>query len=163
MARRVFFSFHYERDIWRVGQIRNSGIVLAPGDTTAGFIDSASWESLKRNGDDAVRRWIDTQLEATSVTAVLIGAETANREWVNYEIIQSTKRGNGLLGIYIHNVKDSSQMTDRQGHNPFDFINWDGGKGAPLSQTYPTYDWVLNHGRQNLASWVEAAAKAAGR
>ena len=23
MARRVFFSFHYQRDIWRVNQIRN--------------------------------------------------------------------------------------------------------------------------------------------
>ena len=31
MARRVFFSFHYDNDILRVGQIRNSGVVLAAG------------------------------------------------------------------------------------------------------------------------------------
>lgn len=26
MARRVFFSFHYERDIWRANQVRNRWI-----------------------------------------------------------------------------------------------------------------------------------------
>ncbi|MDL1957599.1 MAG: TIR domain-containing protein [Candidatus Desulfofervidus auxilii] len=28
MARRVFFSFHYERDVWRANVVRNT-IVLA--------------------------------------------------------------------------------------------------------------------------------------
>lgn len=27
MKRQVFFSFHFDKDIWRVGQIRNMGIV----------------------------------------------------------------------------------------------------------------------------------------
>jgi hypothetical protein len=162
MARRVFFSFHYDRDAWRAGQIRNSGVVSA-GDTPVGFIDSATWQSIKQQGDAAVRRWIDSQLEGTSVTVVLIGAETANREWVNYEIIESVKRRNGLLGVYIHNVKDSSGLTDRPGANPFSYLFWDGGQGAPLSQTYPVYDWVMNMGRQNMPSWIEAAAKAAER
>jgi len=162
MARRVFFSFHYDRDILRVGQIRNSGIVLAPGDTSSGFVDSASWESIRRQGDDAIRRWIDNQLQNTSVTVVLIGAETANREWINYEIIESAKRKNGMLGIYIHHVKDLNGRTDAQGANPFAYLYWD-NKGASLAATYPTYDWVLNAGRQNLPQWIEAAAKVAGR
>lgn len=163
MARRVFFSFHFDRDILRVGQIRNSGIVLAPGDTSSGFTDSASWESVKKQGDAAVKKWIDNELNGTSVTVVLIGAETANRDWINYEIIESVKRKNGLLGVYIHNVKDLKLMTDAQGANPFDYIKWKNGQGAALSGTYPTYDWVLNSGRQNLPAWIEAAAKAAGR
>ena len=163
MARRVFFSFHFDRDILRVGQIRNSGIVLAPGDTSSGFTDSASWESVKKQGDAAVKRWIDNELNGTSVTVVLIGSETANRDWINYEIIESVKRKNGLLGVYIHNVKDLNLRTDVQGANPFDYIKWNNGQGAPLSGTYPTYDWVLNSGRQNLSTWVEQAAKAAGR
>jgi hypothetical protein len=163
MARRVFFSFHFDRDILRVGQIRNSGIVLAPGDTSAGFIDSASWESVKRQGHAAIERWIDNELNGTSVTVVLIGSETANRPWINYEIIESVKRGNGLLGVYIHNVRDLNGVTDAQGPNPFDYLNWDNGRGARLSATYFTYDWVLNSGRQNLSTWIETAAKAAGR
>ena len=65
MARRVFFSFHYDGDILRVGQIRNSGIVLGVGNTSAGFIDSASWESVKKQGDPAIKRWIDNELNGT--------------------------------------------------------------------------------------------------
>lgn len=163
MARRVFFSFHYDNDILRVGQIRNSGIVLAAGDTAAGFIDSASWESVKRQGDAAVKKWIDSQLNGTSVTVVLIGAQTANRPWINYEIVESVNRGNGLFGVRIHNVKDLKGNTDNAGENPFDYIRWDNGQGAAISNTYATYDWVSNDGRNNLAGWIEAAAKAAGR
>jgi hypothetical protein len=160
--RKVFFSFHYERDILRVGQIRNSGVVLTPGTTSAGFIDSASWESIKKQGVDAVKKWINNQLDGTSVTVVLIGAETANRPWVNYEIQESIKRGNGLLGIYIHNVLDLNRRTDYKGKNPFDYITWT-KTGRPISETYPTYDWVNDSGRQNLSAWIEAAAKTAGK
>lgn len=130
MARRVFFSFHFDNDILRVGQIRNSGVVFGPGDTQSGFIDSASWEDVKRQGDAAIRRWIDNELNGTSVTVVLIGSETANRPWINYEIIESAKRGNGLLGIYIHNVKDLNGRTDVQGANPFAYLHWQNGTGA---------------------------------
>ena len=163
MARRVFFSFHYENDILRVGQIRNSGIVLAPGDSAAGFTDAASWESVRREGDTGIKKWIDDELNGTSVTVVLIGSQTANRPWVNYEIIESTKRGNGLLGVYIHNVRDLNGRVDTRGQNPFDYISWDNGKGAKLSTTYLTYDWVSDDGRANLKAWIEAAAKKAGR
>jgi hypothetical protein len=163
MARRVFFSFHYENDVLRVGQVRNSGIVLSPGDTAAGFTDGASWESVKRQGEGAIKKWIDSELNGTSVTVVLIGSQTAGRQWVNYEIIESVNRGNGLLGVYIHNVRDLNSRTDVKGANPFDSVRWDNGNGAPLSATYPTYDWIADNGRANLPSWIEAAAKKAGR
>ncbi|MFH0831725.1 MAG: TIR domain-containing protein [archaeon] len=158
MTRRVFFSFHYERDIWRAGQVRNSW-VTKPDRETAGFIDAASWEEVKRKGDEAIKRWIANQLDGTSVTIVLIGAETANRDWVLYEIKESHKRGNGLLGIRIHNIKDQNQRMDNLGGNPFDklYIEENGFKKY-LSQIYPTYDWVRNDGYNNLGRWVEEVA-----
>ncbi len=159
MARRVFFSFHYERDILRVGQIRNSGITK-PDLESAGFIDSVSWESLKRQGEDAIRRWINSQLEGTSVTVVLIGTQTSERDWIKYEIEQSHKRGNGMLGIYIHNVKDLNGYTDTKGNNPFDNFTLN---GKSLSQFYRSYDWVLENGYNNFSAWVDSAARAAGR
>jgi hypothetical protein len=67
------------------------------------------------------------------------------------------------LGIYIHNVKDLNGRTDTKGANPFDYLSWNNGQGAPLSQTYPTYDWMADNGRANLSSWIEAAAQQAGR
>ncbi len=35
--RKVFFSFHYQRDIWRVNQIRNAGVIDASA--AAGWAD----------------------------------------------------------------------------------------------------------------------------
>ena len=88
MVRRVFFSFHYERDAWRASQVRNSW-VTKPDREAAGFWDAAEWEKVKKQGDAAIKRWIDKGLEGTSVTVVLIGTETCSRKWVRYEIQKS--------------------------------------------------------------------------
>lgn len=161
MARRVFFSFHHERDNWRIGQVRNSW-VTKPDRKAAGFWDAAAWEKIKKRRDLAIERWIDRQFKDTSVTVVLIGAETAIRKWVQYEIKKSVEIGNGLLGVYIHNLKDKDGYTDRKGYNPFDYIKRDWG-GEYLSEIYPTYDWVYDKGYENIGDWVEEAAKKAGR
>jgi len=159
MLRKVFFSFHYGRDVWRAGPVRNSWLTK-PDRESAGFIDAASWEEVKRRGDEAIKRWIANQLNGTSVTIVLIGAETANREWVIHEIQESYRRGNGLLGIRIHNIRDQNQRTDAPGINPFDELTLN---GKPLSQIYPTYDWVNHDGYNNIGKWVEDAAQRAGK
>jgi len=117
MARKVFFSFHYDRDIRRVVQVRNSWVVRA-GQETQPFVDKAEWESIKRSGKDSIERWIDRQLDGTSVTVVLIGAETYEREWVRHEIKRSYELGKGMLGVYIHNIKDPQLGIDKMGRNP---------------------------------------------
>lgn len=159
MARRAFFSFHHDRDAWRAGQVRNSWVTKDR--ETAGFWDAAAWEEVKKKGTAAVQKWIDEQLVGTSVTVVLIGAQTSQREHVKYEISESHKRSNGMLGIYIHGVKDSSGNTDVMGANPFSLFTFKDSNGNIV--TYPTYDWVGGDGRNNLGSWIEAAAKKAGR
>lgn len=164
MARKTFFSFHYDRDVWRVNQIRNCW-VTKPSITEAGFIDAAAFEQLKRRGDDAIKRWIDEQLLNTTVTCVLIGRETSTRPWVKYEIRQSIARGNGFIGIYLNNVKDSAGNTDSIGHNPLDDFTYHGndGKEYRWSSYYPTYDWANDKGYDNIGTWIEAAAKKAGK
>jgi hypothetical protein len=146
MARRVFFSFHYyERDIWRVNVVRNSGAI--EGIAAAGFHDASLWEETKLRGDDAVRRLIDTGLESTSVTVVLIGAQTTQRRYVSYEIERSISQGNGLLGIFIHNIKDKSGRREAPGEVP----------EALRKAGAPVYTWEYG----KLGQWVEAAYKAA--
>lgn len=163
MARRVFFSFHYERDVWRAGQIRNSW-VTKPDRDSAGFWDAASWEEVKKKGEEAIQRWINKQLEGTSVTVVLIGYETSTREYVGYEIKQSHNLGKGMIGIYIHNKKDQNGRTDSKGGNPFDnFCIEEAGQRKYLSQIYPTYDWVNDDGYENIGDWIEKAAKQVNR
>jgi hypothetical protein len=162
MARRVFFSFHYERDVWRAGQVRNSWVTKDR--ESAGFWDAAAWEEVKKKGEAAIEKWIDDQLTGTSVTVVLIGAETSTRPYVGYEIKQSHIKGNGMLGIYVHNMKDINSKTDIKGNNPF--ANWhieQSGRKILLSEIYPIYDWVSGDGRSNMGDWIEAAAKKVGR
>lgn len=146
MARRTFFSFHYERDVWRSSIVRNSSKVKPS--ITPEWIEASIWESAKTSGDAAVRKLINDALSGTSVTAVLIGAQTASRRWVKYEIDESIARGNGLFGIYIHNIKDRDGRTDTKGT-------------SPLPAGYPTYDWVNNDGYTNLGTWVDDAYDAA--
>lgn len=156
MSRKTFFSFHYKRDAWRAAQVRNSDL-LADEDEY-GFIDSVDWEKIEKEGDAAIERWIDGQLKNTSVTVVLIGAQTSERDWVDYEIRNSWERGNALVGVRIHNVKDQHGKTDNAGPNPFDQIYLKGNK--PLSSVCKTYDWVSDDGRNNLGQWIEDAFQA---
>lgn len=165
MARRVFFSFHYEKDIFRVSQVRNSGLIKG-GYKQSGFIDHAEWEQLERQGEAAVKRWINSQLDGATVTVVLIGPETANRPWVNYEIKRSHELGLGLLGIYIHQLKcPRNGMSWFKGDNPFSKVVVEDHWLIPktLADTVRVYDWVDNDGYNNMGRWIEEAAQRAGR
>lgn len=147
MARRAFFSFKYE-DVSRAMVVRNSWVTKG-GQQAAGFVDAADFEKIKRQGDTAIKRWIDDQLNGTSVTVVLVGQDTCNSRWVKYEIQKSIEIGNGLLGIDISKIKDlKGNTTDRCGEMP---------KG------YPFYLWFKEDGYNYLSKWVEKAAQAAGR
>jgi hypothetical protein len=163
MARRVFFSFHYERDNWRANQIRNSWVTR--GIEEAGFWDASLWEKAKKEGDLAIKRMINKGLENTSVTVVLIGEETAKRKWVRYEIIKSFERGNGMLGIDLFFLSDQKgNLNCGSNQNPFVFsVPTQDGKRIRLSNLYPIYTWVLEDGYDNIGDWIEKAARKAGR
>ncbi|MEH0092559.1 TIR domain-containing protein [Vibrio metschnikovii] len=146
MARKVFFSFKYQ-DVSRSMVVRNSWVIQ--GKEAAGFIDKAEFEEVKKKGDAAIRSWIDKQLEGTSVTVVLVGEETCSSRWVKYEIEQSIKRGNGLLGIDISKIKNlQGETSERCGQIP---------KG------YQFYLWNKDEGYKNMGDWIETAAKEAGK
>lgn len=170
MARSVFFSFHYQRDIWRVNVVRNHFLTVG-GYNSAGYWDHSLWEEVKKDGERAIKRLIDQGLQNTSVTVVLIGAKTAQRRWVKYEIEKSHERGNGMLGIYIHNIGNREKQKDYRGANPFDNFTIIEKKSEfvfisdikPMSAIYHTYDWVADNGYNNFSTWVENAAKAAGK
>lgn len=154
--RKVFFSFHYARDSWSVGQVRNCW-VANPAHLTQPFLDKAEWESIKRSGDTSIRNWIDRQLNGTSVTVVLIGPHTLGRRWVQYEIDQSLKQTKGLIGITLENIKQKNQSYDTWSR----YTTY-----GPFSGPYASsrvYSWIAEDGRKNISSWIELAAKAVGR
>ncbi|PZO73556.1 MAG: TIR-like domain-containing protein [Mesorhizobium amorphae] len=158
MVRRVFFSFHYERDVRRIQQVRNSWVIREHG-AAPPFYDKAEFEDAKRRAG-GIEKWIEDQLAGCSVTAVLFGRETYEREWVKFEIKRSYERKMGILAIDIHNVRDPIHGADQPGRNPLDL--WEVG-GRTFKSMYQTYDWVRDDGYNNIGTWVERAARAAGR
>ena len=158
MARQSFFSFRYKKDNWRASIVRNSWVTQ--NRKASGFFDSADWEEVKKKSDSAIEKWIDSQLTGTSVTVVLIGSDTAGKKWIDYEITSSHNKGNGILGIHVHNVKDSNSKTSTKGSNPFS--NWEFTRAGKTIK-YPVYDWVNDDGYKNLGDWIEKAAKDAGK
>ncbi len=148
MARQVFFSFHYQRDIVRVNQIRNLPEIVDKA--AAGFTDASLWEEAKKKGDDDVKKLIDEGLKGTSVTVVCIGYRTAGRKFINYEIQKSIDRGNGILGVKINHLKNFAGETDPEGDIP----------NLLTKNGYPTYKY---DDHTKLKNWIEAAAKKAGK
>jgi len=129
MARAVFFSFHYQRDIHRVQVVKQHHMTKGTY-TAAGFFDGSLEEKSKREGDGAVKALIDRGLNGASVTCVLMGAETYQRRWVDYEVLKSVELGMGVFGIRIHNIPDmtksssTSQGKDSPGSNVFEFLGY---------------------------------------
>lgn len=162
MARNVFFSFHYARDVRRIVQVRNSWVIRAKGEAQP-FFDAADFEKAKDRAG-GIENWIEEQLKGTSVTVVLYGAETYERDWVRHEIKRSHELKKGILAIDIHKVKDPQLGADVQGRNPLEYWQIEqNGRKVPFSSLYKTYDWVDHDGYNNMPAWIEAAAKAAGR
>lgn len=146
--RSTFFSFHYQRDIWRVNVVRNQGAVDATA--AAGWKDASLWEATKLKGNSAIKSTIDRALVGTDVTVVLIGKQTAKREWVNYEIRKSIERGNGLIGVHVHNIRNQDGAQDWfRGPTP----------KALLDEEAP----VVTYKRDSFAAQVERAAVRAGK
>ncbi len=156
MARRVFFSFHYKRDSWRAGKVRNIGTV--EGNKSASDND---WEEVTKGGDAA--RWIDGQMKNRSCAIVLIGYGTAGRQWIEYEIKKAWKDGKGVLGIHIHNVTDVLGSQSAKGANPFKSITVDGDSLGSLVKVYdPPYKTgsrVYKYIADNIDTWIEKAIK----
>ena len=136
MARCVYFAFDY-RDVFKVNQIRKAGQFVPVA--VAGFTDASQWEKLKQRDDAVIRKAIDDSLKGTTVTVACVGARTAARRWVRYELRASRARGNGLLGVY---------LPGESGHP----------KPAELGDA-PLYSW----NSERFAAWVDAAAIRAGR
>jgi len=120
MAKRVFFSFHYQDVVdFRANVVRRHNEFSRD---EAGYYDASMWEEAKKEGDIALKRLINRKLKYTSNTCVLIGSETYARRWVRYEIIKSIMKGNHLFAVHINGIRDKYRRTKPLGPNPLDYL-----------------------------------------
>lgn len=160
MARMCFYSFHYVPGCQRAAQVRQMGVI--DGNRPASDND---WEAVTKGGETAIKKWIGEQLDGKSCVVVLVGAKTANRKWINYEIVRGWDAGKGVVGIRIHGLQNLDGETASFGENPFNYIGY-GDSGKKLSSVVKCYNpegttskekyaWISKH----LANAVEEAIK----
>lgn len=158
MARRVFYSFHYDADCSRVSQVRNIGMIEENRPAT-----DNDWEQIKKGGDAAIEKWIKDQMSGRSCCVVLLGQGTAGRKWINYEIAESWNSKKGVVGVYIHNLKSLQGVHSLKGGNPLDSVTLS-KNGAKLSSIAKAYDPPYSDSKavyrfiaDNLAGWIDEA------
>ena len=122
MAKKVFFSFHYQDVIdFRANVVRNHG-KFKLNSQEAGYFDRSMWEEAKKESSLALKRLINKGLKNTSNTCILIGDETFKRPWVRYEIFKSFLNENHLFAVHINGIKCKQEQTKNLGKNPFDYV-----------------------------------------
>ncbi len=156
MAKKVFFSFHYAPDSWRVSQVRNIGAIEGNQ-----VVSDNEWEEITEEGDQAIENWINNQMAGKSCAVVMIGGGTAGRKWINYEIKKAWNSGKGVVGIHIHNLKNSLGEQSLKGQNPF--LGFTVGN-EPMSGIVKVYDPpyststnVYDHIKENIEDWIDEA------
>ena len=161
VKRQVFYSFHYDKDVRRAAEIKNIGVI--EGNKP---VSPNEWEEVKKKGDAAIERWIDSNMQNRTCLIVLIGEETANRKWIKYEISHAWDRGMGVLGIYIHNIKDP--LLCKQGYsgisskgcNPFECFTFDSGKFSDIVHCYnPDSSNAYQDIKEHISEWIEEAIR----
>ena len=160
----VFFSFEYNKDAWRASNVRNMGKV----DNTSTLSDN-DWEEVKEKTDARIREWIDKQMAMRSCLVVLVGATTSGRKWINYEIKKAYELNKGIVGIYIHGLKDKDGNQTSKGNNPFYNI-FIGNNNERLSKYVRCYEppyssskYVYQDIENNIEELIEEAIHNAGK
>jgi len=156
---KVFFSFYFDEDCWRTQQVRNIGAIEKDEP-----VSKNDWETLKKGGDAAIEKWIETQMKKSDCLVVLVGANTDSRPWIQHEIKRAFALDKGILGIRIHRLHDNQGLPSTAGKNPFSkfkvgdknldtLVDLKSPDGAKSTDVYTTI-------AENIESWVKAAIKA---
>ncbi|MGX2968075.1 TIR domain-containing protein [Ursidibacter sp. B-7004-1] len=156
MTRKVFYSFHFDNDAWRAGQVRNIGVVDGSEP-----VKGNRWEDVKAKNDKDIKNWIDENLKDKSCLVVLIGEETASRKWVKYEIQRAWELGKAVCGIYIHKLKNADGKQSDEGNNPFDGFTLGDKKLSDIvpvfKSSYSSSQYVYDDIKENIENLVEEA------
>jgi hypothetical protein len=111
-------------------------------------------------------RGCENALKGRSCCVVLIGAKTADRPLVRYEIKRARELKLAMFGVRVHNLRDTAGLQSARGDNPFEHPDTalDGfAANVPVFDS-PETDSKLayRHIVDNLTHWAELAVKQTG-
>jgi len=102
-VKNVFIS-HHSKDDEHISKIKD--LLQDKGFT----LKNSSIDSTKPNqasDPDYIKSMLRPRINWAGTTIVLIGKETHSREYVNWEIEESNKQGNRIVGVFIRGASDS--------------------------------------------------------
>ncbi|HML70200.1 MAG TPA: TIR domain-containing protein [Macellibacteroides fermentans] len=124
MKNKNVFISHFNKDEENIIKLKD--LLKDKGYT----LRNSSIDSTKPNdakNEAYVKSLLRDGIKHAGTTIVLIGPETHKRSWVDWEIEQSNKQGNKIVGVFLQGAKDS--------HIPDSFqkfgdalIGWSGDK-----------------------------------
>ncbi len=147
MTHKVFVSYHHRLDQSMADWLRqNYENVLIDRSLMCGY-DLANDEQILAH----IRQ---NHLKDSTVTIVLIGAETARRKWVDWEIYSSLRpygdrTVNGLLGIYLPTAGETpDRLQDNIDSGYAVTLQW--GNLSPRTLAYKIEEAYDNRWREDL-------------
>lgn len=94
--RHVFLSFSSD-DLDEVNLLRGQA---ANENTNLEFDDYSLKEPINSENAEYIKAKIREKIDRSSVTVVYLTENSAESEWVNWEITESIRRNKGVIGIY---------------------------------------------------------------
>ncbi len=125
----VFVSHHHKDDSSVDGltgmlrgknyRLRNSSIRVKPENQER--IDE------KRVSDRAIQRLLRMKMRWASQIIVVIGKETHQRSWVNWEIQAAHKLGKPIIGVYERGLLDKVELPENLEKHATSIVGWTSG------------------------------------
>lgn len=122
----VFVSHHHKDDTSVDGltsmvsgkgyQLRNSSIRVKP--------ENQERIDKKQISDNTIARLLRMKMRWASQVIVVIGKETYQRDWVNWEIKAAHRLGKPIIGVYENGLKDQVEIPDNLKKYATSIVGW---------------------------------------
>lgn len=122
----VFVSHHHKDDASVDGltnmlsgkgyQLRNSSIRVKP--------ENQSRIDNKKVSDNTIKRLLRMKMRWASQVIVVIGKETHQRDWVNWEIETAHRLGKPIIGVYENGLKDQVEIPLSLKQHATSIVGW---------------------------------------
>lgn len=155
--RRIFPSYDWDEDVWRVNQIMNLDEILEKEDI--GFEKGVPNEEIK-SSDRKIEEWIKSNMERCSCVIFFVGEKTYKSEWVKYEMELAKKLRKARFIINLRGMKNKEGEECKECPDPYKHHRLYSSTGGYMIKRY---DWIKNNGLENISDWIEDACQRAGK
>ncbi len=122
----VFISHHHKDDASVDGladmvsgkgyKFRNSSIRVKP--------ENQKRLDQKKVSDNTIKRLLRMKMRWASQVIVVVGKETHQRPWVNWEIEAAHKLGKPIIGVYENGLKDQVEIPENLKNHATSIVGW---------------------------------------